>query len=324
MDRLEFSKRLIKVLEDDEIKEVLKKASSKGFSVPGFKNPWKAPITTVIRRMEQKGKEGEYHYMLLLDIISELNVKEDEKSNSPSKVVREWKENGKIVNEQIEYDLVILEEKNKYHKKSAADEICICADDKINNYSEINLEEKNEALKEKNKLLQDKNKKLQALIQSNKIEIGDYKQEINKIQGENSKLMNQINELLNNLDQCLKEKDEAIKKSKEIEDHNLVLINQINELEKYRECAPKIICFIKAKVKDEEFKGYNIVFVKEWNNKYENNIVSNMYDEVWMVHKGFSYNDITEIKGCARCEVKEYLNISQLRNEMEEKNEYNR
>lgn len=324
MNRLQFSTRLIKVLGDDEIKEVLKKASSKGFSIPGFKNPWKAPITTVIWHMEQKDKEGNYYYTMLLDIISELNIKEDEKSISPSKIVQEWKENGKIINQKIEDDLISLEKESTYQRNNIEDEISICVDDQSNNYNEIILEEKNEELKEQNKLLQDKNKKLQTLIQSYKIEIGNYKQEINKIQSENSKLIKQINELLINLEQCLKEKDEIMKNSKEIEDHNLLLINQINELQKYKEYAPKIICFIKAKVKDEEFKGYDIVFVKDWNNKYENNIISNMYDEVWVVHKGFSYNDITEIKGCATCEVKEYLNISQLRNEMEEKNEYNR
>lgn len=324
MDTTEFSARLIRILNEKELRETLKKSIAQGFSVQGFKNPWKAPRSTIIKCMEQKDRDGKYYYMTILEIISSLVDSENDNEISSSSLVKQWLNNNKILNEKIENDLTILEDKYKAYNTKKEQIVSNDSIKEVNVLHQNKLGQANRILQEKNIALQEKNKTLQSTIQSNKIEISNLEKVISKLQKENQKLDKEFNKTKIDMDTYNIHKVETRQKLNESNKYNLLLLDQIEELKKYKECAPKIICFIKTRVQDSDFGGYDITYVKEWNDNYKENLENNQYDEIWIIHTGFSYSDITEIKTYASCKVKEFLNITQLKNKMEEKDEYNR
>lgn len=311
MDTLEFSERLVKVLDEDELQEVLKKAVSRGFSVQGFKNPWKAPKPVVIKEMKQKKRGGEYYYMIILHAIADVTTLKNSQIVIQS-MAKQWLQNNinKTSNKNVETDLIKLEEKiavSTEEKKEVVSQSIA---------SKVSLSEENEKLQKTNEEYKKKSKKLKTTIQGNKIEISNLKNEIiqlikinKKIQGEYEKKKNEFEKSQSDyaaISQQIKEKDKYITE----------LLEKIEGLNRYKECAPKILCFIKTNKEQIDFSGYNITFARGWKDAQKMSLENQQYDEIWIIHKGFSYYDIKEIKDNFSCTVREFLNVVRLKNKM--------
>lgn len=228
-------------------------------------------------------------------------------------MAKQWlqNDNDDILYKKIEDELKRMEEKKNNvsteEKKLSSSDTIIVKDNLLNENKE--MQKKNEELKEKNK-------KLQLIIQGNKIEISNLKNDVTQLKKANEKLEKDLEKKQSeceryqsdsiNYDKQIKEKDEQI----------LLLLKKIEELKRYKECAPKILCFIKTNTDEIDLGGYDITYAKEWNEIQKSSIISQVYDEVWIIHKGFSYNDITEIKACVSCTVKEFLSLARLKNKI--------
>jgi len=308
LDTLEFSQRLIRVLNDDEMQEVLKKAALQGFSVQGFKNPWKAPRPSIIKGMRYKKRGGQYYYLIILEAIANLSDLESSEI-SIQILADQWLNNDDIPHEIIENNLKILEEKRR--NTSDENELVVKLESVATDDTFL---EENHQLQKKNEELQDINKKFRFTIQGNKIEISDLRNNITKLENANEKLEKIIKQKQEEYNEYLKGYENLIIQIDEKDKYISTLIVQIEELKKYKECAPKILCFLKENTDDINFVGRDITYAKEWTDIQKESLASQEYDEIWIVHKGFTYSDITEIKASVSCTVKEFLSIARLKN----------
>lgn len=311
VNTLEFSQRLIKVLDGDELQEVLKKAVAQGFSVQGFKNPWKAPKPAVIKGMERKKKGGEYYYEIILDAIVNISGQSGSQSEAQA-IAKKWLkiDNDKIQYEKIEKDLLKLEEKInilEINKKKTVSQPVVEQGDIIS---------ENDKLRKKNEELQQRNKKLQLTLQGNKIEISNLNKDVAQYKKKYERVQKINEEKQKEYDEYQNDYKNAIKQVKEKNEYIALLLTRIEELKKYKECAPKILCFIKTSTKDIDLSGYDITYAKEWGDSQKVSLMSQEYDEVWIIYKGFSFNNIKEIKSSASCLVKEFLSVERLKNKI--------
>lgn len=308
MDTLEFSQRLIRVLDDNVLQEILKKAATQGFSVQGFKNPWRAPKPAIIKDMKRKKRGGEYYYIIILETIAKLDS-----LNEVATMAKQWlqNDNGDILYKKIEDELKRIEEKKNNvfieEKKPSSLEPMIVEDNLLN---------ENKEMQKKNGELKEKNKKLQLIIQGNKIEISNLKKDVTQLKKINEKLEKDFEKKQSECEQYQSDSINYNKQIKEKDEQIELLLKKIDELKRYKECAPKILCFIKTNTDEMDLGVYDITYAKEWNDVQRASIVSQVYDEIWIVHKGFSFNDITEIKANVSCTVKEFLSLARLKNKI--------
>lgn len=311
VNTLEFSQRLIKVLDEDELQEVLKKAVVQGFSVQGFKNPWKAPKPAVTKGMERKKKGGEYYYEIILNAIANISGQSGSQSEAGA-IAKQWLkiDNDNPQYEKIEKDLHKLEEMTNIldlNKKKTVSQYKVEKDDIIG---------ENEKLSKRNEELQQRNKKLQLTLQGNKIEISNLKNDVTQNKKMYERVQINFEKKQKECDEYQKDYENAIKQVKEKNEYISLLLTKIGELERYKECAPKILCFSKMSTNDIDLSGYDITYAKDWEDAQKVSLMSQEYDEVWIIYKGFSFNDIKEIKSSASCLVKEFLNVERLKNKI--------
>jgi hypothetical protein len=312
VDTLEFSQRLIMVLDDGELRETLKKAAAQGFSVQGFKNPWKAPRPSITKCLERKKRGGKYYYMIILEAIASLiNIEDTDTSEiSAPLLAKQWLNNKENLYEKIEKDL------KKFEENSKTEKVEIDQTDMVDSVVKLDFSEEKQELQKKNEIIQEKNKKLQSTIQGNKIEISNLKKSVTMLEKANEKLERELSIEKNECDFYINEIKKLTQNINDKDEYIRLLLNQIDELKKYKECAPKIACFIKAKIEEGYFGGYDITYFNEWSNSKKSFWRIDEFDEIWIVHKGFSYNDITEIKNCVSGNVKEFLSIAHLKNKV--------
>lgn len=311
VNTLEFSQRLIKVLDENELQEVLKKAVAQGFSVQGFKNPWKAPKPTVIKGMEKKKKGGKYYYEIILDAIANISEQRGSQSEAGA-MAKQWL---KIDNDEPEYekikeDLLKLEETAKVLEMNKSKSVSQSVVEKKDLIGE------NDKLCKKNEELQQRNKKLQLTLQGNKIEISNLKNDATQFKKMYERVLNNFEKKQKECDKYQNDYEDAIKQIKEKNEYILLLLTKIEELKKYKECAPKILCFIKMSTSDIDLRGYDITYARDWGEIQKASLMSQEYDEVWIIYKGFSFSDIKEIKSSASCLVKEFLSVERLKNKI--------
>ena len=303
---LEFVEKMLMIFNEAEYQKVIKNASAKGIVIAGFpKNPALAPRKMVITKLKQKIRKKPY-YEIFIEVFYELLDADFSDNEGNFQYIKRWKDN------ENEHDAILQELKKIVQSlsnvKSTIDNESIEED--YDARDSISLEDYQKVI-EKNNELRERNKKLQNTVLQKKIEIDNLNKELKNIkkdyekQNEEKKILesklvetSQNEELL---------KDEIINKDRIIYELQI----QNDELAKYRENAPRIVCFISTKSK-LKFNGYNILFVEKWTPDVRKEIRGKEFDEIWYVHKGFQYNDFIEIKNAFSCSVVEFANISHL------------
>lgn len=283
MGEIDFSKKIIKILDKNILQMIIKKAVPKGFTVQGFtKNVCMAPETLICAALERK-KKGKYQSSLFLDALNETET-DDEIVNLAKKWLKDKDERDEI---ERKIEQISIEKTEKKKKEVIIEEKSLQTDIK---------EEENEKYKKEIQQLQDKNKKLQSTIQDLRIGGDNSQKEILRLQKEKGKLKKQIEE-----NEC---------KNSELKDEIGHLKDDIKKLEReldlykqenldYQEIfkkAPKVLCFSKKDINKDNFPFYNVDQLKQWSDECEETIKKNEYKEIWIIETDFSYSEVVKMK----------------------------
>lgn len=304
MNDLEFTKKVIGVLNEAEVQKVLKKAITHGMVIPGFsKNPAKAPKQTIMMSLSQRSK-GEYYYAIILKVMYEF-ANNEFADNQRFLFVKRWRDN-KSEHEKIEEELGQLIEYMKSENSETADTTIVAEEDR-----NVKLKDVERELVKKITVLQERNKKLQASIQRKKIEADNLNKNFQKAQKENEKQKTEINKLEQQIVEL--EMSREVLRKEIFEKNSCIknLLEQIEELSKYREHAPKILCFLKTK-EEINFEGCDVTIADRWDLEVKESLAQVVFDEIWYVHKGFQYGDFIEMKENFTCRIQEFTNAQQL------------
>ncbi len=301
MEEIEFSQRMVKVLNEKTLQDTLKKAGAQGFTVPGFsKKFYQAPLITLIGAMKIRKRGKGFQSGIFLECLSELdeNILE-------SILTKKWLMGGDARNEAESelknIEVSILEKQKKNESIQDVFEV-------ESNIKEDNKENNTEVIKKQKERI----KKLQTIIQNYKIINDNYKKEIEQLKKENNKLELKNAEILK--DRVLNE--EIIEKLKvEIEKQKQQNVEMRNEIESYKnihENAPRILCFSKKEIEREMFPFYNIECISQWNKDYIKIIDWIKYYEIWIAENDFSYSETKTIKSAAKGKVITARNFNML------------
>ncbi|MEI3245126.1 MAG: hypothetical protein V8S26_02990 [Lachnospiraceae bacterium] len=171
MGEIDFSKKIIKILDKNILQMIIKKAVTKGFTVQGFtKNVCMAPETLICAALERK-KKGKYQSSLFLDALNETET-DDEIVNLAKKWLKDKDERDEI---EQKIEQISIEKTEKKKKEVIIEEKSLQADIK---------NEENENYKKEIQQLQAKNKKLQNTIQDLRIGGDNSQKEILRLQKE--------------------------------------------------------------------------------------------------------------------------------------------
>lgn len=303
MNDCDFSKRVFSYLSDEERKEVLKKSILEGFTVNGFsRKPYDAPLNAILSSFNcKRGKK--YQYEILLSVMKE--VADEEGASDLLNLVKQWVESFDK-HEEIEKILACYNQEEKIIEKEE--------DNKIFNSDRMveQLEKQSKELVDELKVAREKIKQHKHAIQDNKIEIDNLKQEITKLKKDEKQAQVINEELRKEIMKITEERDEVIGILND-KNHEMEELKKIIELLKsYKENAPRILCIIK-KEETIEIPGYDITTIHNWNDEIKKEIKGGEYTKIWLVHNGFTYDVISDIKLTFDIEmVKEYSNYSNL------------
>lgn len=312
MNTLQFAKEVVLLLSDIDLTNIIKKASLNGFTVPGFKSPWKAPRAQIIGpSFEKKKRGGDFYYIIFLKTMENFDIIFDENIEI-SKLISKWllhEDSHQEIEKQIE----------KYKQRIEKDKRDSSLEPEGNSHindKKLEIEREIVQLQEKYKRIKEISQRLKEANKDNKIALDNLIKTNNKLQKENKQLKN-INEILNEE----KQKNESIiiEMKKQLDENKKWRYNtecQIKELEKYKQRAPKIFCLCKNKIEDIMLEGYDIIVEKIWNDEVKNQIQIGGFTEIWFISKGFSYNVIHEIRESYKGKVKVFLNVDKMVNEI--------
>lgn len=303
MNNIEFTKRIITGLGESERRKVIKKATQYGFTVDGFsRKPYDAPITAIMNCMNRK-KRNKYQFELLMDVMSEMS--EEEGASDILKYVKQWLEDE---NSHIEIELIL-------------DKMVVKDEENIKRNVSIDFEEeqikyikKIENIEQELKVARERGKQQKQTIQDNKIKISNLKQNIDRLERENKHKQALVESLEMDIIK-LQEKQQIIlikleKKEEEIKE----LRENINKLQLFKDNAPKILCILK-KEKEVEIPGFDIKTIHTWDDEIKQIILEEEYAKVWLIHNGFTYDIISDIKETFEKEkIKEFNNYNKMFN----------
>lgn len=283
MGEIDFSKKIIKILDKNILQMIIKKAVPKGFTVQGFtKNVCMAPETLICAALERK-KKGKYQSSLFLDALNETET-DDEIVNLAKKWLKDKDERDEI---ERKIEQISIEKTEKKKKEVIIEEKSLQTDIK---------EEENEKYKKEIQQLQDKNKKLQSTIQDLRIGGDNSQKEILRLQKEKGKLKKQIeeNECKNSelKDEIGHLKDDIKKLERELDLYKQENLDYQEILKK----APKVLCFSKKDINKDNFPFYNVDQLKQWSDECEETIKKNEYKEIWIIETDFSYSEVVKMK----------------------------
>lgn len=283
MGEIDFSKKIIKILDKNILQMIIKKAVSKGFTVQGFtKNVCMAPKTLICAALERK-KKGKYQSSLFLDALNETEI-DDEIVNLAKKWLKDKDERDEI---ERKIEQISIEKTEKKKKEVIIEEKSLQTDIK---------KEENENYKKEIQQLQAKNKKLQSTIQDLRIGVDNSQKEILRLQKEKGKLEKQIEE-----NECknseLKDEIGHLKEDIKKLERELALYKQKNlDYQEIFKKAPKVICFSKKDINKDNFPFYNVDQLKQWSDECEETIKKNAYKEIWIIETDFSYSEVVKMK----------------------------
>lgn len=313
IDSLEFAERLLKILNEDSVKKVLKSAAASGFKINGFsKNITIAPLNMVIKALRGKTKNGIFFSNIIIKAISLLDdVSYEEKADnlSVSEIAKSW------LDENEQKKLYAIEALEKLEKIENVDEInkgVIVSHNSDFISTEKSFDEIN-ILKNENQRLHEKNKRLETKIQGYKIQIDDNTKTINLLKSDIEKLSKKCLEF-ESQNMGLKKFNEELQ---EISITNEKIMKELNEnnnyLRQYEPKASNVLCFSKNKFDIEKFLYKNITVINEWKEELSNEISWDNYNEVWIITKDFPYGDICQIASFCKCKVHKFFSINKIR-----------
>ena len=283
MGEIDFSKKIIKILDTNILQMIIKKAVTKGFTVQGFaKNVWMAPEALICAALERK-KKGKYQSSIFLEALNETEV-DDEIVNLAKNWLRDKDERDEIERKIEQISLKKIEKKEKR----------IIIEEK--NEQENIEKKKNQNYEKDIQQLQIKNKKLQNTIQDLRIGGVDYQKEISRLQKEKGKLERQVEE---KIDENKKMEDEisGLKENIRKLEYELDLCKQENiNYQEIFERAPKVLCFSKKDINKDNFPFYNVEQLYKWSDECEETIKRDKYKEIWIIETDFSYSEVMKMK----------------------------
>lgn len=295
MEELEFSQRIVKVLNRKILQDTLRKAGTQGFIVPGFaKNVCQAPLSILAAAMTKRKHGKGFQSGIFLKCLSELDEDIPE-----SRLAKKWLEGG-VSRDEAESELKDIEtfilEKRKQNENGENVSDVVEVEDSV---KEHKAEENTEIIKKQ----QERIKKLQDTIQSYKISNDNYKKEIEQLKRENNKLEKKNIEEIRNKAAL----EDTIKNLRiKICEQQQQLAEMGKEIEEYKnihENAPRILCFSKKEINKDIFPFYNIEWISEWNKDYVEIIDWMKYREIWIAESDFSYSEVKMIKDMAKGKV---------------------
>lgn len=283
MGEIDFSKKIIKILDTNILQMIIKKAVTKGFTVQGFtKNVWMAPEALICAALERK-KKGKYQSSIFLDALNETEI-DDVIVDLAKKWLRDKDER-----DEIEQKIEQISLKKTEKKKN---ELIIGEKNK----SEDIEKQKNEDYEREIQQLQMKNKKLQNTIQDLRMGGEDYQKEILRLQKEKGKIGRQVEEKTYE-NTKLEDEISSLKENIRKLEHELDLCKQenINYQEVFKR-APKVLCFSKKDINKDNFPFYNVEQLYKWSDTYEEAIKQEKYKEIWIIETDFSYSEVMKMK----------------------------
>lgn len=283
MGEIDFSKKIIKILDTNILQMIIKKAVTKGFTVQGFaKNIWMAPEALICAALERK-KKGKYQSSIFLEALNETEV-DDEIVNLAKNWLRDKDERDEIERKIEQISLKKIEKKEKR----------IIIEEK--NEQENIEEKKNQNYEKDIQQLQIKNKKLQNTIQDLRIGGEDYQKEISRLQKEKGKLERQVEEKIYE-NKKMEDEISGLKENIRKLEYELDLCKQENiNYQEIFERAPKVLCFSKKDINKDNFPFYNVEQLYKWSDECEETIKRDKYKEIWIIETDFSYSEVMKMK----------------------------
>lgn len=283
MGEIDFSKKIIKILDANVMHMIMKKAMTKGFTVQGFtKNVWLAPKLSICAALGQK-KRGKYQSSIFLEALNETEI--DDVIVSLSKKWLQDKDARDEIEKRIEQ---IQLEKTKEKKIENIIE--------SSNSQENLIKERDDDYEDQIQQLKIKNKKLQNTIQDLKIGIENSQKEIVKFQKENMRLEKQIAKKIYEQNKLENEISNLQGNIRHLE--GMIHLYE-QEKENYQEIfkrAPKVLCFSKRDINQEKFPFYKIKQLHKWLDEYIDTIKWNEYKEIWVIETDFNYSEVIKMK----------------------------
>ena len=283
MGEIDFSKKIIKILDTNILQMIIKKAVTKGFTVQGFaKNVWMAPEALICAALERK-KKGKYQSSIFLEALNETEV-DDEIVNLAKNWFRDKDERDEIERKIEQISLKKIEKKEKR----------IIIEEK--NEQENIEKKKNQNYEKDIQQLQIKNKKLQNTIQDLRIGGEDYQKEISRLQKEKGKLERQVEEKIYE-NKKMEDEISGLKENIRKLEYELDLCKQENiNYQEIFERAPKVLCFSKKDINKDNFPFYNVEQLYKWSDECEETIKRDKYKEIWIIETDFSYSEVMKMK----------------------------
>lgn len=260
MDEKEFAQAVAVALQKNTREVVLRSMRTKGFSIDGFQNLEKVPVnvlTNALRRTKIKGKQCSAIFL--------KEVKECDLNDTVIDAVRLWygseEDKRKAENRLSELKISLLSVKKG--DVILGEEVKATPKDFQSQYTD---------LKTKLDEQRNKNKQLQGKIQSMKIQLENVQKELdteNKERGWLKKENEQQKTVIENLEQEIKE--QRVK----VEFYQHVL-----------QRAPKILCFTKTKISEEEMLLYNLTVCSSVDSVTE--LKWNLFNRIWIAENDFT------------------------------------
>ena len=283
MGEIDFSKKIIKILDTNILQMIIKKAVTKGFTVQGFaKNVWMAPEALICAALERK-KKGKYQSSIFLEALNETEV-DNEIVNLAKNWLRDKDERDEIERKIEQISLKKIEKKEKR----------IIIEEK--NEQENIEKKKNQNYEKDIQQLQIKNKRLQNTIQDLRIGGEDYQKEISRLQKEKGKLERQVEEKIYE-NKKMEDEISGLKENIRKLEYELDLCKQENiNYQEIFERAPKVLCFSKKDINKDNFPFYNVEQLYKWSDECEETIKRDKYKEIWIIETDFSYSEVMKMK----------------------------
>lgn len=298
MKDYELVKKILNLMDEQEYRQIISRAQAYGFIVPGFSNQKSikkcipVSIATGVSVLNAKVGKDKRNYEILMEVMRESAKQTDKKSNL-FEYVAMWIDN-EDTHEKIEKILMGFEEQKKNTQNTEEKMVSVDKGTEIPVQENINLEEKIIELQMDISLLKKKNKKHKEILQSNKIAIENLKQENAKLRKMLEKQENQNYNLENSIQEQKKLYDIELSDSKKkIQEQKSVihtLQEQMEDLQQFKENAPKILCIAKNPAKIT-LKGYALCFVTAIDERLAD-LLQEEYDTIWYIRKGFHYTDL--------------------------------
>lgn len=295
MDEIEFAQIIAKNMQKKTRDVVLRSMQSKGFAISGFRNLEKVPIdvfTQALRKTIVKGEQGSSVFL--------QEVRKCGADDSIAEIVKCWYGSGESRKEaenkvrNLNENTLLGEINNKIENKKRV------TSEKMTQLDEISQDNKVDEQRNKNKQLQSKIQSLKIQVDKAEKTIESGNKEKNRLEKENQ---NQRKTIENLNAEILKMKSML----QRISSANTEYEEKIEFYQKVLKRAPKILCFIKAKINEEDILLYNLTVCKSI--EASMGLDWNIYSRIWVSENDFSLEEIQRIKGKAIQKVNTARNI---------------